>query len=88
MFTQGIFLFSTVWSIGASVGETGRAKFDMLLKEIVAAGLSEETRTKFKILTFVDPPKKPFTTPFPKEGIVYDYRFVKEVGIIFLFGSE
>ncbi len=74
-------MFSFVWSIGASIDDNGRAKFDLLFKEITAGGLSEETRTKLHILEFVDPPKKPFTTQMPKEGTVFDYRFVKEVRI-------
>ncbi|XP_069839698.1 dynein axonemal heavy chain 7 isoform X1 [Dendropsophus ebraccatus] len=75
---EGIFLFSLVWSIGGSCKEDDRLKFDKLLREIIEGPLSEETRTRFKILHPVDPPEKPFTAPIPKENTVYDYRFVKE----------
>jgi len=40
--------------------------------------LSEETRQKFGIVDFVDPPSKPYMSVQPKEGTVYDYRFVQE----------
>lgn len=78
-FSKGIFLFSLVWSIGGSCKEDDRLKFDKLLREIIEGPLSEETRTRFKIIHPVDPPEKTFTVPIPKENTVYDYRFVKEV---------
>lgn len=31
---EGIFFFSLTWSIGASGNEVGRAKFDLLVKEL------------------------------------------------------
>ncbi|XP_075466156.1 dynein axonemal heavy chain 7 [Ascaphus truei] len=75
---EGIFLFSLVWSIGASCKEDDRLKFDKLLREIIEGPLSEESRTRFKILHPVDPPEKPFTVPIPKEYTVYDYKFIKQ----------
>ncbi|XP_043929631.1 dynein axonemal heavy chain 7 [Protopterus annectens] len=75
---EGIFLFSLIWSVGASCTEDSRLKFDKLLREIIDGPLSEETRTKFNILDHVEPPEKPFTVKIPKEGTVYEYRFVKE----------
>ncbi|XP_033628553.1 dynein heavy chain 7, axonemal-like isoform X2 [Asterias rubens] len=75
---EGIFMFSFIWSIGATIGVDGRKKFDFLFREIMDGGLSEETRSKFHIIQFVDPPLKTKTVPIPKEGTVYDYRFVKE----------
>ncbi|KAF6028575.1 DNAH7 [Bugula neritina] len=75
---EGIFFFSLTWSIGASGNEVGRAKFDLLVKELQEGGLTESTRTKFGIVDLVDPPTKPYMSVFPKEGLAYDYRFVQE----------
>ncbi|KAJ1187209.1 hypothetical protein NDU88_003988 [Pleurodeles waltl] len=75
---EGIFIFSLTWSVGASCREDDRLRFDKLLREIVAGPLSEETRTKFKILDPVDPPEKSLTVPLPEESTMYDYRFIKE----------
>ncbi|XP_041433138.1 dynein heavy chain 7, axonemal isoform X2 [Xenopus laevis] len=75
---EGIFLFSMIWSVGGSCKEDDRLKFDKLLREIIEGPLSEESRTRFKILHPVDPPEKPFTVPIPKENTVYDYKFVKQ----------
>uniref|UniRef100_A0A8C5QX10 Dynein axonemal heavy chain 7 n=1 Tax=Leptobrachium leishanense TaxID=445787 RepID=A0A8C5QX10_9ANUR len=75
---EGIFLFSLIWSVGGSCKEDDRLKFDKLLREIMEGPLSEETRTRYKILHPVDRPEKPFTVPIPKGNTVYDYRFLKQ----------
>lgn len=77
-FLEGVFLFCLVWSVGASTGSDGRLAFDKLLREIIAGPLSDKTREKFRILEKVDAPPQPCRCPFPEEGTVYEYRFVKE----------
>jgi len=73
-----IFLFSTVWSVGASITDEGRANFDFLLRELIDGPLTIETKTKFHIIEMVDGPPRPFLCPFPHKGSVYDYRFIKK----------
>uniref|UniRef100_A0A671S7X9 EF-hand domain-containing protein n=1 Tax=Sinocyclocheilus anshuiensis TaxID=1608454 RepID=A0A671S7X9_9TELE len=43
--------------------EAGRVKFDGLVREMLAGGLSEETRTRHGILEHVEPPTKQLTGP-------------------------
>uniref|UniRef100_A0A8C2DWE4 Dynein, axonemal, heavy chain 7 n=1 Tax=Cyprinus carpio TaxID=7962 RepID=A0A8C2DWE4_CYPCA len=43
--------------------EAGRVKFDGLVREMLAGGLSEETRTRHGILEHVEPPAKQLTGP-------------------------
>ncbi|XP_036417740.1 dynein heavy chain 7, axonemal [Colossoma macropomum] len=75
---EGIFVFSLVWSVGASCSEAGRLKFDGLLREVLTGALSEETRERHGILEHVEPPTKQLTVPLPTEGTLYQYRFIKE----------
>ncbi|XP_031440303.1 dynein axonemal heavy chain 7 [Clupea harengus] len=75
---EGMFIFSWVWSVGASCEEVGRLKFDELARELLTGGLSEETRTRHGLLEVVEPPAKQLTVPLPEEGTLYQYRFVKE----------
>ena len=37
----------------------------------------EETRQKLSILDLVEAPMKSYTVPIPKDGTIYDYRFLK-----------
>ncbi|NWR70665.1 DYH7 protein, partial [Centropus unirufus] len=76
---EGIFLFSLTWSVGASCKEDDRLKFDKVVREILNGPVSEKTKEQYKLFNSIDQgPSKAFTVPFPVEGTIYDYRFVKE----------
>uniref|UniRef100_A0AAY4BTU9 EF-hand domain-containing protein n=1 Tax=Denticeps clupeoides TaxID=299321 RepID=A0AAY4BTU9_9TELE len=75
---QGIFVFSLVWSVGASCQEEGRLKFNRLVHDILTCSLSEETRARYNILEQEETQVKPLTVPLPTEGTLYQYRFIKE----------
>ena len=77
-YLEGVFFFSIVWSVGASMGSDGRTAFDSLLKEIISGPLSEETSKAFRLLEKVDAPSRPCRCPIPEEETLYEYRFIKE----------
>ena len=45
--------------------------------------MTEETRLQLSLIDTVEPPMKPYLSPFPAKGKIYDYKFVKEVGLSF-----
>ncbi|NWW88000.1 DYH7 protein, partial [Rhynochetos jubatus] len=76
---EGIFLFSLTWSVGATCKDDDRLKFDKVVREMLNGPISEEAREQYKLLSNIDQqPSKAFTVPFPTEGTIYDYRFVKK----------
>ncbi|MCJ8732203.1 hypothetical protein PDJAM_G00208530 [Pangasius djambal] len=75
---EGIFVFSLVWSVGASCTEPGRVKFDGLVRELLTGALTEETRASHGILEHIEAPSKQLTVPLPAAGTLSEYRFIKE----------
>uniref|UniRef100_F6UZT3 EF-hand domain-containing protein n=1 Tax=Ciona intestinalis TaxID=7719 RepID=F6UZT3_CIOIN len=75
---EGIFLFSYIWSVGATTDTDSRVKFDKLLREIMDGPLSEETKNEYHIIDPVLPPSKSFSAPIPRSADVFSWRFIKE----------
>ncbi|KAM3188084.1 Dynein heavy chain 7, axonemal [Hymenolepis weldensis] len=69
-----IFLFSYVWSIGATKDEEGRKRFDKLTRELMNGGMTESTQHYLALVDQVPPPMEDYKLPFPIKGSVYDYR--------------
>uniref|UniRef100_A0A0X3NP81 Dynein heavy chain 7, axonemal n=1 Tax=Schistocephalus solidus TaxID=70667 RepID=A0A0X3NP81_SCHSO len=69
-----IFLFSYVWSIGATKDDVGRKRFDKLTRELINGGMTEETRQNLSLVELVPPPMQDYKMPFPIKGSVYDYQ--------------
>ncbi|TNN79438.1 Dynein heavy chain 7, axonemal [Liparis tanakae] len=75
---EGIFVFCLVWSVGASCDDSGRVKFDAVVREVLVGPLSQETCARHGILATVEAPPKQLSVPLPSDGTVYQYRFIKE----------
>jgi dynein heavy chain len=40
--------------------------------------MSEETRLNLGLVNLTDPPVRPYMSPIPRDGLVYDYNVVKQ----------
>lgn len=77
---QGIFLFSLIWSVGASCKDDDRLKFSKILRELIEGPISDITRDRYKLLSGTEQTSsKQLTVPFPEKGTIYDYQFITEV---------
>ncbi|XP_069175792.1 dynein axonemal heavy chain 7 isoform X4 [Procambarus clarkii] len=74
---ESIFLFSTIWSLGGPLDESSRAKFDLLLRELISGDPSHQT-TEMYGLAEVPPPPHDYQLPIPDDDTVFHYKFVKE----------
>ena len=58
---EALFVFSLVWSVGASLNAEGRKRFDAFLKDLVQGGKDDGART--------------ITVPFPASSSIYDVTY-------------
>ncbi|KAG8124794.1 hypothetical protein E2320_020258, partial [Naja naja] len=76
---ESIFVFALTWSVGASCKEEDRLKFDKIVRELLEGPMTDETREKYKLLSGVEHFRaKILTVPYPEDGTIYEYRFIKD----------
>ncbi|XP_048465622.1 dynein axonemal heavy chain 3 [Rhincodon typus] len=69
LWLQGLFLFATVWAIGATINGESRKKFDVFFRNLILGMDDHNPRPKSVKLTK--------NNIFPERGSVYDYYFKK-----------
>lgn len=77
---EGVFLFSCIWSIGGSLNAESRDKFNLVFRALMEKNFPDNLYKAFNIPEelYVPVLTKPFIFPIPKQGSVFDYRFIKE----------
>uniref|UniRef100_A0A2A4JQR8 Dynein axonemal heavy chain 7 n=1 Tax=Heliothis virescens TaxID=7102 RepID=A0A2A4JQR8_HELVI len=75
---EGVFFFSCIWSIGATLESDSRPKFDMLFRGLLEKEFPEKVKTALDMPKEIAKPEKQYIFIIPREGLVYDYRFIKE----------
>ncbi|KAM7353017.1 dynein heavy chain at 36C isoform 1-T1 [Cochliomyia hominivorax] len=77
---EGVFLFSCIWSIGGSLDANSREKFNIVFRALMEKNFPENLYETYGIPQelYVPVLSKPFIFPIPKQGSVFDYRFIKE----------
>ncbi|XP_014203995.1 dynein heavy chain 7, axonemal [Copidosoma floridanum] len=75
---EGCFFFSCIWSMGGTILTEYRERFSILFRGLLEPELSEDMVTQFNLPEEIMSPRKPYITPIPDEGLVHDYKYVKE----------
>ncbi|KAG7311251.1 Dynein heavy chain 7-axonemal [Plutella xylostella] len=75
---EGTFFFACIWSIGATLDAAGRPKFDMLFRGLLEREFPEKIKEALSLPKEIAKPEKPYIFSIPKDGLVFDYRYIKE----------
>jgi dynein heavy chain len=76
---DSLFLFALIWSVGASVDEDGRKKFDSMLRKLLVNDLDSKPASDLKV--WMTSPARKVTQLIPEGGfMVYDFMFDKPSG--------
>ncbi|XP_026811506.1 dynein heavy chain 7, axonemal-like [Rhopalosiphum maidis] len=76
---EGIFFFSCVWSMGATLDAQSRAKFNILFRALLENKFPNKVTRSFKLpIELCSSPKKSYINCPPKEYSVFDYRYILE----------
>ncbi|KAJ1097170.1 hypothetical protein NDU88_002296 [Pleurodeles waltl] len=70
LWLQGLFLFTLVWTIGGTINDDSRKKFDVFYRNLLSGTDEEHPRPKSVKLTK--------NNIFPEKGSVYDFYFHKQ----------
>ena len=75
---EGMFMFAVTWSIGGTSMAVSKPYFNELLRRMMVDSIDEKFALDWIIVTRPLKPEDPPLCPFPEEGQIHDYRFVKE----------
>lgn len=78
-FNKGSFFFSCIWALGGTIEATYREQFSLLFRGLLEKDFPQNLHNTFQLPERIMPPAKPYIFIMPKDGLVFDYRFIKEV---------
>ncbi|XP_046587391.1 dynein axonemal heavy chain 7-like [Neodiprion lecontei] len=76
--TEGSFFFSCIWAMGGTLEARHREKFSRLFRGLLEKEFPAVLLEEFRLPKPIDPPIKPYIFIMPKDGLVFDYRFIRE----------
>lgn len=79
---EGVFFFSCIWSLGATMDTNGRPKFSILFRALLEREFPQPVIDMFEIPYEIPKPEKPYIFAIPPGETVFDFRFIKEVEIV------
>ncbi|XP_063983101.1 dynein axonemal heavy chain 7-like [Diachasmimorpha longicaudata] len=75
---EGSFFFSCIWAMGGTLEANHREKFSILFRGLLEKEFPPSLSELFQLPDTVQPPAKPYIFVMPKDGMVFDYRFIRE----------
>ncbi|KAL7295896.1 hypothetical protein TKK_0010939 [Trichogramma kaykai] len=75
---EGSFFFSCIWAMGGTLIAEDRITFSQLFRGLLEKEFPAALKEKFHLPNPIPPPLKPYIFIMPKDGLVFDYRFIKE----------
>ncbi|RLU26559.1 hypothetical protein DMN91_000355 [Ooceraea biroi] len=76
---KGSFFFSCIWAMGGTLEAKYREQFSILFRGLLEKEFPIDLMNEFQLQEPVPPPLKPYIFVMPKDHLVFDYRFIKEM---------
>ncbi|KAK1121659.1 hypothetical protein K0M31_009971 [Melipona bicolor] len=75
---EGSFFFSCIWGLGGMLNVKSRERFSVLFRGFLERNFPLNLVQIFGLPKPIEPPLKPYIFVMPRDGLVFDYRFIKE----------
>ncbi|XP_050489817.1 dynein axonemal heavy chain 7-like isoform X1 [Bombus huntii] len=75
---EGSFFFSCIWGLGGTLTVKSRERFSVLFRGFLERDFPVDLIEMFKLPKPIKPPLKPYIFIMPRDGLVFDYKFIKE----------
>ncbi|XP_078044753.1 dynein axonemal heavy chain 7 isoform X4 [Augochlora pura] len=75
---EGSFFFSCIWALGGTMAGNYREPFSVLFRGFLEKEFPSNLMETFGLTKPIEPPLKPYIFVMPRDGLVFDYRFIKE----------
>ncbi|XP_076748638.1 dynein axonemal heavy chain 7 isoform X2 [Xylocopa sonorina] len=75
---EGSFFFSCIWGLGGVLGVNSRERFSVLFRGFLEKNFPQDLIETFGLLKSIEPPLRPYIFVMPRDGLVFDYKFIKE----------
>lgn len=78
---EGSFFFSCIWSMGGTLDNNSRHKFNLLFRGLLEREFPSKVIEELGIPFEINKPDKPYIFTLPVGETVFDYKFIKEVRV-------
>ncbi|XP_017763577.1 PREDICTED: dynein heavy chain 7, axonemal-like [Eufriesea mexicana] len=75
---EGSFFFSCIWALGGVLNGKSRERFSVLFRGFLERIFPSDLLETFQLPKPIEPPLKPYIFVMPRDGLVFDYKFIKE----------